>query len=245
MTNLDGPAATGADCERRLRRELQSSAVRVLEPPGVRATKTHAGVVLTRRHLVLTGLPVAFLPLLASCSEKAEAKFNSVDITGVDYARGFKLPDTAGRLRTVADFAGSVVAVFFGFTQCPDVCPTTLAKLSAVREQLGAAGKRLAVVLITVDPERDTPQVMQAYMRAFDPTFVALVPNADQLAHVAKEFRIHYKKNAGSTASTYTMEHTAAVFVYDTRGRIRLYVPYDAQTAPLADDVRRLLSESS
>lgn len=129
----------------------------------------------SRRKLVLAGLSFAVVPFLASCSDRPAARFNSVDVSGVDYARGFELPDTTGRVRTLRDFAGSVVALFFGFTQCPDVCPTTLAKLSAVREQLGRDGRRLNVVLITVDPERDTPPVMQAYMRNFDPSFVALV----------------------------------------------------------------------
>jgi protein SCO1/2 len=200
---------------------------------------------LSRRLLLLSGLQALAAPLLASCSDKPQATFNSVDISGADYARTFELPDTTGTVRTLGDFAGRVVAVFFGFTQCPDVCPVTLAKLTEVRAQLGADGKRLAVVLITVDPGRDTPEVMQAYMGNFDASFLALVPSENQLAQVAKEFRIHYRKNAGSTPSSYTMEHTAATFIFDTLGRIRLYVPYDARASAVATDVHKLLSERS
>lgn len=201
------------------------------------------GLDFSRRLLIRAGVYTLGAPLLASCFDKPRTTFNSIDITGVDYARAFELPDVTGRIRTLSDFAGSVVAVFFGFTQCPDVCPVTLAKLTAVREQLGADGKRVAVLLITVDPERDTPDVMQAYMSNFDASFVALVPNGAQLAQVAKEFRIHFRKSPGNSPSSYSMEHTAATFIFDTRGRIRLYVPYDVQASALAKDVQGLLSE--
>jgi protein SCO1/2 len=180
---------------------------------------------------------------LAACTE-SKPQFRAVDITGADYAKDFPLPDADGRPRSLKDFAGKAVVVFFGFTQCPDVCPTTLAELSAAKKLLGPDGDKVQGVFITVDPERDTPEVLKAYMANFDPGFVALRGTPEQLAAVAKDFKVYYKKVEGKTPSSYTMDHSAASYVYDTRGRLRLYTRYGGGPQALADDLRLLLKES-
>ncbi|WPH13237.1 SCO family protein [Variovorax paradoxus] len=177
---------------------------------------------------------------LSACSE-AKPSFNAVDITGADYARDFSLKDADGKLRTLADFKGKVVVLFFGYAQCPDVCPTTMTEMAQVKQQLGADGDKLQVLFVTVDPARDTPEVLKAYMGAFDPGFVALIPTADQLAQVAKDFKVYFKKVEGKTPTSYSMDHSAASFVYDTDGRLRLYARYGAGVAPMVSDVKALL----
>ncbi|MBD9662596.1 protein SCO1/2 [Variovorax beijingensis] len=177
---------------------------------------------------------------LSACSE-AKPSFNAVDITGADYARDFSLKDADGKLRTLADFKGKVVVLFFGYAQCPDVCPTTMTEMAQVKQQLGSDGDKLQVLFVTVDPARDTPEVLKAYMGAFDPAFVALIPTADQLAQLAKDFKVYYKKVEGKTPTSYSMDHSAASFVYDTDGRLRLYARYGAGAAPMVSDVKALL----
>lgn len=179
---------------------------------------------------------------LTGCSE-ARPSFNAVDLTGADYAKGFSLADADGKVRTLADFKGKVVVLFFGYAQCPDVCPTTMTEMAQVKQQLGKDGDKLQVVFITVDPARDTPTVLKAYMGAFDPAFVALIPTPEQLAATAKDFKAYYKKVDGSTPTSYSMDHSAASYVYDTEGRLRLYARYGAGAAPMLADVQALLKQ--
>jgi protein SCO1/2 len=179
---------------------------------------------------------------LAGCSEADKPSFNGVDITGADYARDFKLQDMNGQMRTLADFKGKVVVVFFGYAQCPDVCPTTMSEMAQVKQKLGAQGDKLQVLFITVDPERDTPPIMKSYMTAFDPSFLALVPTPEQLPALAKDFKVYYKKVDGKTPGSYSMDHTAASFVYDPQGRLRLYARYGAGPDPMVADVKALLA---
>ncbi len=179
---------------------------------------------------------------LSGCSE-AKPSFNAADLTGADYAKGFSLPDTGGKLRTLADFKGKVVVLFFGYAQCPDVCPTTMTEMAQVKQQLGKDGDKLQVVFITVDPARDTPTVLKAYMDAFDPAFVALIPTPEQLAATAKDFKVYYKKVDGASPTSYSMDHSAASYVYDTQGRLRLYARYGAGAAPMLADVQALIRQ--
>jgi protein SCO1/2 len=184
------------------------------------------------------------LLVLPGCSEKA-ASFVSIDITGAEYARDFSLPDHNGQLRSIKDFAGKIVVVFFGYTQCPDVCPTSMAELAEIRTMLGADGARLQGVFITVDPDRDTPDVLKAYMANFDPTFLALRPSSpEQLAALTKDFKAYYKKVDGRTPTSYTMDHSAGSYVYDTKGRIRLFTRYGSGAKALAGDIRQLLQQA-
>ena len=191
-----------------------------------------------RQFLVL--LAAAALTGLTACSPDKPA-FKGVDITGADYAKDFALADQNGQTRTIKDFAGQVVVVFFGYTQCPDVCPTTLQELLEVRRQLGADGNKLQAVFITVDPERDTPELLKAYMANFDPSFVALRPTPEQLQPLLKDFKIYAKKVQGQSATSYTMDHSAQSYLYDPQGRLRLYNRYGSGAQALADDARLLL----
>lgn len=178
--------------------------------------------------------------LLAACSPD-KPQFKSIDLTGADYAQGFSLADHNGQTRTLKDFAGKIVVVFFGFTQCPDVCPTSMAELAEVKQQLGQDGARLQGIFITLDPERDTPELLKAYMANFDPSFLALRPTLAQLPQVSQDFKIYYKKVAGKTASSYTLDHSAGSYVYDAQGRVRLYSRYGAGAGALASDIALLL----
>jgi protein SCO1 len=193
-------------------------------------------VVLKRRTLLSI---TAAAGLLSAC-DGAKLAFKSIDITGANYAQDFELPDTEGRVRRLADFKGKVVVLFFGYTQCPDVCPTTLTELTQARQLLGPLGERVQGVFVTLDPERDTPEVLRRYMQSFDPSYVALVPNAEQLAQAAKHFKVYYKKSEGKTPTSYTLDHTAASFIFDDQGRIRLYARYGLGAQALADDLKLL-----
>lgn len=192
------------------------------------------------RRAALATLAAAAALGTAACMEN-KPQFKAVDITGAEYARDFPLPDADGKMRSIKDFAGKAVVVFFGYTQCPDVCPTTLTELAQVKKLLGPDGDKVQGVFITVDPARDTPEVLKAYMANFDPSFVALRGSDEQLAAVAKDFKAYYKKADGKTAGSYTMDHSAASFVYDPQGRLRLYTRYGSGAQALADDLKLLL----
>jgi protein SCO1/2 len=188
------------------------------------------------------GLAMVSAAVLLSACSKQTPQFRAVDITGADYARDLPLTDQHGRERSMADFKGKVVVVFFGFTQCPDVCPTTLQELVEVKKLLGKDGDKVQGVFVTVDPERDTPEVLKAYMANFDPSFVALRGSPEQLATVAKDFKIYYKRVEGKTPTSYTMDHSAASYVFDTQGRVRLYTRYGSGAQALSEDIRLLLN---
>ena len=202
---------------------------------------------MNKRHalrlMAWTGLAALAGTGLAACSEK-KPSFNAVDITGADYAKGFTLSDADGKQRTLADFKGKVVVMFFGYGQCPDVCPTTMSEMAQVKQQLGSDGDKLQVLFVTVDPERDTPPVMKAYMGAFDPGFVALIPTPEQLPALAKDYKVYYKKVEGKTPTSYSMDHSAASFVYDTEGRVRLYARYGAGVPAMVSDLKALLKST-
>lgn len=195
---------------------------------------------LTRRALLGASLGTAGL-LMAGCTEKVEP-FSGIDITGADYATGFSLTDHNGQPRTLADFKGKAVVLFFGFTQCPDVCPTSMSELAEARRLLGANGERLQGLFVSIDPERDTPEVMKQYMASFDPSFLALYAAPDKLPELAKSYKIYYKKVDGPTPTSYTMDHSAGSYVYDPQGRIRLYHRYGTGAAALASDLKKLLA---
>lgn len=181
--------------------------------------------------------------LLSACSD-SQPSFAAIDLTGADYARDFALTDHNGQARSLKDFAGQVVVLFFGYTQCPDVCPTTMTELAEVKKLLGQEGERVQGLFVTVDPERDTPEVLKAYMGNFDPTFLALYGTPEQLASMAKDFKTYYKKAAGKTPTSYTMDHSAGSYVYDTQGKLRLYTRHGTGAAPLAADIQLLLQQA-
>ena len=189
------------------------------------------------RRLLLSSMAV--LALTACSPEKP--KFNGIDITGADYAKGFTLTDHNGQRRSLSDFKGKVVVLFFGYTQCPDVCPTSMSELAEVKRLLGSDGDKLQGVFVTVDPARDTTELLKLYMANFDSTFVAFVPTTEELADVAKHFKIYYKKQEGKTPTSYTMDHSAGSYVFDTQGHVRLYSRYGSGAQVLAQDIQTLL----
>lgn len=191
-----------------------------------------------------TGVTMAAGIGISGCTEEAKTTFNAVDMTGADYAKDFSLTDADGKVRTLADFKGKVVVLFFGYAQCPDVCPTTMTEMAQVKQALGADADKLQVLFITVDPARDTPTVMKAYMGAFDPSFVALIPTPEQLAATAKDFKAYYKKVDGTTPTSYSMDHSAASYLYDPKGRLRLYARYGTGVPAMVADIKALLKSS-
>lgn len=204
-------------------------------------TMTPAHSVNRRTVLALSTAWLAAGGLLAGCSPKAPT-FKSTDITGATFAQDLKLTDHTGQSRTMADFRGKAVVVFFGFTQCPDVCPTSMTTLAEVKRLMGDQGKRLQVLFITVDPERDTLPLLKEYMTNFDPTFLALRPEPAVLKAVADSFKIYYRKAEGSTPTSYTMDHSAGKYVFDTEGRVRLFSSYGTEPAVIAEDILTLLN---
>jgi len=200
--------------------------------------------VIKQRRLLLLGAAA----LLAGCDNKPKAAskpfLSAVDITGADYGSKMSLPDQNGKVRTMADFKGKVTVVFFGYTQCPDVCPTTMAELAQVKKSLGKDGDRLQGVFITIDPERDTPELLKAYLTAFDPSFIALRGTIEQTAAAAKDFKVYYAKVPSKSADTYTMDHTAGSYVFDEAGRLRLFTKYGGGAEALAADLKNLIASA-
>jgi protein SCO1/2 len=168
--------------------------------------------------------------------------FHATDIAGLGYARDFDLVDQTGAPRTMADYRGKVVVVTFGYTHCPDLCPTTLSDLAAAGQALGGtAAPRVQVLFVTVDPERDTPALLSSYVRAFDPDFVGLTGTAEAIARTAREFHVFFEKIPDSGADSYAMDHSGGAFVFDAGGAVRLFIPPGARPADISDDLGELL----
>jgi protein SCO1/2 len=177
--------------------------------------------------------------LIAGC--QPSTSFKSIDITGANYARELALTDQTGMKRTLADYRGKLVVIFFGFTQCPDVCPTTLSDMAEVRKQLGKKGDAVQVIFVTVDPDRDTQALLAQYVPTFDPSFVALYGDAAQTAAAAREFKVFYQKVPGRTETSYSIDHTAGTYVIDREGKPRLFVRHGTPVADIVSDLERLL----
>ena len=194
------------------------------------------------QRLFLTAIAAVSLLSLGGCEPNAST-FQGADLTGVSYARELNLPDIDGKPRTLGDFKGKVLVVFFGYTQCPDVCPTTMAELAQVKQSLGADGDRVQGIFVTIDPERDTPELLRAYLASFDKSFVALRGNADQTQAAAKEFKVYVAKVPGKEPGSYTMDHTAASYLFDSHGRVRVFERYGGGPQALTSDLKQLLAE--
>jgi protein SCO1/2 len=186
---------------------------------------------------------LAMLMSLTACDKLGTKppSFQNTDLTGLDYARDFALTDHTGKPRTLADFKGKVVVMFFGYTQCPDVCPTTMAEMASVMKELGAQADQVQVLFVTIDPERDTPALLAQYVPAFDPRFLGLYGDAAATARVAKEFKVFYAKVPGKTPGSYSMDHTAGSYVFDRNGKIRLFLRHGQGAAPITHDLKQLL----
>jgi protein SCO1/2 len=188
---------------------------------------------------------VALLAALGACgkTEPPAPKFLATDITGVPWGRDFSLTDHTGKLRTLADFRGKLVAIFFGYTHCPDVCPTTLSDFAAAIRELGADGDKVQVLFVTLDPERDTPELLAQYVPSFNPTFLGMRTDPVSLAALAKEFKVVYQKNTVEGRADYFIDHSAGTYVFDSQGRLRLLIAYGTGPAAITQDLRTLLSQ--
>jgi len=189
----------------------------------------------TRRTLLLGGLA-----LLAGCDHQPRASFKGVDLTDASYGRDFRLQDREGRERTLADWRGKLVLLHFGFTQCPDACPTVLARAAQTRSLLGKDADKLQVLFVTLDPERDSPEVLSNYTRAFDPGAVALWGDAQATRTVADDFKVFYKKVP--TGSSYTLDHSLLTYAFDPKGRLRVALRHAQPAEECAHDLRQLLA---
>ena len=190
---------------------------------------------------ILLSAGLLLLALVLSGCGTDKPKFTSVDITGADYARGFALTDHTGKARTLADFKGKAVVIFFGYTQCPDVCPTTMAEMSSVMQALGKDAERVQVLFVTVDPERDKPEFLASYVPNFDQRFLGLYGDVATTEKVTKEFKVYVAKVAGKTPTSYTIDHTAGSYVCDPAGHIRLFVRHGQGAEPIVHDLKILL----
>jgi len=195
------------------------------------------------KSMAISAMLVGVAGLFTACSPNAP-QFTAIDITGADYAKDFVLSDHNGQVRTLKDFQGKVVMMFFGYTQCPDVCPTSMAEMAQIKQLLGKDGERVQGLFVTIDPERDKPGMLKEYMAAFDPSFLALVPTPEQLAVLAKDYKVYYKKVDGPTPTSYTMDHTAGSYVYDPRGKLRLFTRYGTKPELMAADIKHLLASA-
>ena len=184
-------------------------------------------------------ITICSLLLLAGCD--SSPKFKSTDITGADYGKSLELTDHMGRPRKLEDFRGKAVVVFFGFTHCPDICPTTLADLSGAIKQLGSDAERVQVLFVTVDPERDTPDALAKYVGAFDPRFLGLYGDMAATQRVAKEFKIYFEKR--KTGNSYSVDHSGQSYVIDPQGRLRLFIRHDRIASDLTEDLKTILTQ--
>jgi protein SCO1 len=197
-----------------------------------------------RRRLITLAALTTLAPLSACQKAAAPApQYKGIDITGADYARDFDLPDTEGQRRKLADFKGKLTVVFFGFTQCPDVCPTTMLELAEVKKALGADGAKVQGIFISVDPERDTPPLLKAYIQNFSPDFVALRGTLDETKATAKAFKVFFAKVPGKTADSYSIDHTAGSYIFDANGQVRLFTRYGGGAEALQHDLQLLLAQ--
>jgi protein SCO1 len=206
-------------------------------PPGGFAPRIR---VMTFRATLRYAIVAVLIASIVACGSGSPA-FQASDITGSSFGRDFELKDADGKQRRLADFRGKAVVLFFGYTQCPDVCPTTLAALAEVMQRLGPDADRVQVLFVTVDPDRDTPALLAQYVPAFDRRFLGLYGDADATARTAKEFKVIYQKAPGTTPGSYTMDHSAGTYIFDPQGRLRLYVSNGQGPDVFVHDLRELL----
>lgn len=197
---------------------------------------------MNRRPLLLAALATPLLALLSACEQGPQ--FKTTDVTGASYGKSLQLLDHTGKLRTLADFQGKVVVIFFGYTNCPDVCPTSLMMIKEAMQLMGPDADRVQTLFVSVDPKRDTPERLALYMNAFDPRFLALTGSEAEIAVVAKEFKVFYEKKGDIANNRYTIDHTAGCYVFGPDGRARLFARHGETPARLAADLKLLLNES-
>ena len=197
------------------------------------------------RRLLLVALTVAFMLTAVGCkqSESNPETYSATDVAGANFAKDFSLTDHNGQHRTLADFKGKVVILFFGYIQCPDICSNTLSELAAVMQRLGAKADGVQVLFVTLDPERDTPSIMSKFVSSFNPKFLGLYASPAQIAETAKEFKLFYQKQPGKSKQNYTLDHSSGTYIYDASGKLRLYASYELGVDALVADIQLLLME--
>jgi len=198
------------------------------------------------RTLSILGLTLVVLGVIAGCGEPAasQQRFNSTEVTGTEFGKDFHLTDQNWRPRQLSDYRGQVVAVFFGYTHCPDVCPTALSELAAITQRLSEDGKQLQVLFITLDPQRDTPEVLRSYVPAFSPNFLGLYADADVMKQLTSDFKVFYEKIPGKTSTNYTIDHSVYIYAFDTQGGLRLLMPPTEPLEQKLEDIRALMAEA-
>ncbi len=194
---------------------------------------------------LIAGACFVLLLSLAGCGPQGapSVKFQLTDVTGADFGKTLALTDHNGKARTLADFKGKVVVIFFGFTQCPDVCPTTLAEMAKVVKELGVDGEKVQVLFVSVDPERDTKDLLKQYVTAFNPTFIGLVGDAAATTRATKEFKVYVQKQP-TKAGGYSVDHSAGTFILDHKGSLRLFAQPNAASGALLSDIRTLVKQA-
>ncbi|MCD6026194.1 MAG: photosynthetic protein synthase [Solimicrobium sp.] len=186
-------------------------------------------------------IALLFLLILCACNQNKKLEFKNTDVTGLGYATDFSLPDFNGKMRRLADFQGKVVLMFFGYTQCPDVCPTTMAELSTVMRELGTLSDQVQVIFVSLDPEHDTREMLAQYVPAFDQRFLGLVGSHQETQKIAKDFKIFYEKVPGKNPGSYTLDHSSGSYVFDKNGRVRLFIRFNQGPEPIVHDLKLLL----
>jgi protein SCO1 len=184
------------------------------------------------------------LVFLSSCNSKVGPDFLSTNITNASFGRDFKLSDHNGDIRSLADFKGKVIVLFFGYTNCPDICPGIMGKLAGTIKKLGNDSNHVQVLFISVDPEHDTPELLKQYVSTFNPTFLGLSGDLQTTKKIAKEFKIAFKKQTGTTRDSYIMEHSTGVYIFDPKGKLRLYVNSGTNMDIISHDISELLRTS-
>ncbi|MEO7560835.1 MAG: SCO family protein [Nitrosospira sp.] len=182
--------------------------------------------------------------LVAACSNTSKPTFLSTDITGAEFGRDFELADHTGKVRALADFRGKAIVLFFGYTHCPDICPATMGELAAAMQKLGKDAARVQVLFVTVDPESDTPERLAQYLSAFSPAFLGLHGDSQATKDIANKFKIVYQKQVGDSPDHHTMDHSAGTYIFDPKGKLRLYVSNGAGRDAFAHDIAELLRTS-
>jgi len=196
-----------------------------------------------RRRLAIRAAGLTALAFaLASCARRAEG-FLATDITGVEWGRDFKLTDHTGKPRTLADFRGKAVMLFFGYTHCPDQCPVTMAKMARAVDRLGDDGQRVQGLFVTLDPQRDTQEVLARYVPAFHPSFIGLRGSDAEVAHMARDFKVYFASQAPDESGSYPVDHMAAVFAFDPQGRLRLYMKGESDVEAMVHDLKLLVRQ--
>jgi protein SCO1/2 len=193
----------------------------------------------------LLALACACCVAVAGCDRSANSlSFKATDVSGADFGHELNLSDFTGQPRKLSEFRGKVVVVFFGYTHCPDVCPTTMSELASAMKKLGPAADKVQVLFVTADPERDTPDILKQYVTAFDPRFLGLRGTPEQTAQAAKDFKVLIQKNGGSDPNNYTVDHSSGTYLYDPQGKLRVYVSYGQGADVFAHDIAELLKPS-